>query len=149
MKRYAWLLFLVLLYQFSSAQSGVVRGVIIDTAEQKPVPNSVIAILGIDSTLLSFTRSDGKGAFQLSQLPTGTFRILVSSSRFADYSDLINIQLPVTELGRIALTSKIVLLNEVIVWNRSPFRVKGDTTEFIADSFLLKEGATVEDLLKK
>jgi hypothetical protein len=47
------------------------------------------------------------------------------------------------------MVQKAVLLKEVIVHSVGAIRIKGDTTEFVADSFKVKEGATVEDLLKK
>ena len=47
------------------------------------------------------------------------------------------------------MLQKAILLKEVIVHNTGAIRIKGDTTEFVADSFKVKEGATVEDLLKK
>ncbi len=53
------------------------------------------------------------------------------------------------DLGNIALTNKGTLLKEVIVRTGSAIRIKGDTTEFTADSFVVKDGGTVEDLLKK
>ena len=53
------------------------------------------------------------------------------------------------DLGKISLLQKAILLKEVIVHNTGAIRIKGDTTEFVADSFKVKEGATVEDLLKK
>ncbi|HEX6334546.1 MAG TPA: outer membrane beta-barrel protein, partial [Flavisolibacter sp.] len=41
------------------------------------------------------------------------------------------------------------MLDAVFIRSAGGIRIKGDTTEFIADSFHLKEGATVEELLKK
>ena len=44
---------------------------------------------------------------------------------------------------------KANLLKDVIVTHRSAINIKGDTTEFAADSFKVQPNATVEDLLKK
>jgi len=41
------------------------------------------------------------------------------------------------------------LLNAVVIRSAGSIRIKGDTTEFVADSFHVKDGATVEELLKK
>ncbi|MGM3372117.1 hypothetical protein, partial [Escherichia coli] len=52
--------------------------------------------------------------------------------------------------NQLALITKARLLEEVIVRQKvSPIRMKGDTLEFLADSFKVKEGASVQDLLKK
>ncbi len=38
---------------------------------------------------------------------------------------------------------------QAIIIRQSAIRIKGDTTEFTADSFHVKPNATVEDLLKE
>jgi hypothetical protein len=149
MRQYIWLAILVLFCQIAKAQLGTLKGSVIDTAEKKPIARAVVALLDKDSTLLFFTRSDQKGNFQLLELPFGEYKILVTSSSFADFSEFITIKETVHDLTAIPLTGKLVLLQEVIVRNTNPIRLKGDTTEFVADSFAVKEGATVEDLLKR
>ncbi len=53
-------------------------------------------------------------------------------------------------MGIISIILKAKLLKEVIVHNTAgAIRIKGDTTEFAADSFKVQPNATVEDLLKK
>ena len=53
------------------------------------------------------------------------------------------------DFNQIALNTKAHLLQEVIVKQTiAPIRFKGDTMVFMADSFKVKPGATVEDLLK-
>src|SRR5690606_31616646 len=52
--------------------------------------------------------------------------------------------------GTIPMISKTHLLNEfVLKVQRGAIKIKGDTTEYMADSFFVKDGANVEDLLKK
>ena len=41
------------------------------------------------------------------------------------------------------------LIQEVLVRGRSAITIKGDTVEYAADSFAVREGATVEELLRK
>jgi hypothetical protein len=100
------------------------------------------------AALVTFTRTDKNGRFQLSQIPIGKYTLLVTFPRFADFTEDVDVKED-TDLGNLALTSKSTLLKEVIVRSGSAIRIKGDTTEFTADSFVVKEGATVEDLLKK
>jgi hypothetical protein len=144
------LLYFLFTSQVSFAQRATVSGNVADTAEQKKAANAVVLLSRkSDSTLVAFTRTDKNGTFQLFQIPMGTYQLLVTFPKFADFTDEINVKDPVQDLGTIALTSKSTLLKEVIVRSGSAIRIKGDTTEFTADSFIVKEGATVEDLLKK
>ena len=39
---------------------------------------------------------------------------------------------------------KRTLLEEVVIRTNASIRIKGDTTEFVADSFKVRDGATVE-----
>ena len=144
---------LVFLAGFSTAsisQSASLSGTILDTAENKMLQHAVISLLHKkDSTLAHFTRSTSGGRFLFPQVVPGKYVMLVSFPRFADMVDEIEVKEPSTDLGRIALTLKSVVLQEVIVHSGAAIRIKGDTTEITADSFSVREGATVEELLKK
>ena len=132
-----------------SAQNLAVKGTVIDTAENKNVTHAVISLLQKkDSTLSHFTRTDAAGKFRITGVVPGKYVVLVTFPRFADYADEIEVVDKEVDLGKLSLTLKSTLLKEVIVRSGSAIRIKGDTTEFTADSFAVKEGATVEDLLK-
>ena len=76
--------------------------------------------------------------------------LLITYPKFADFADIIEVKIqPETDLGTIPLTLKAKLMDAVIIKSAGAIRIKGDTTEFVADSFKLKDGATVEDLLKR
>jgi hypothetical protein len=138
------------LFQTVSAQT-TVMGRVIDTLEKKNLQNVVISLLQkSDSTLFSFSRTNKNGEFHISNVAPGSYIMLVTYPKFADFADVVEIKdQPVNDLGPIPLTLKAALLDAVIVRSSGGIRIKGDTTEFIADSFKVKEGATVEDLLKK
>lgn len=145
---------LVLLFCFSAAalsQSVSIKGTITDTSEKKNLSNAVITLLTKkDSILIKYTRSDKDGNFILSKIDSGNYILWITYPKFADYTDALHIK-PVTDvnLGTIPLTLKSVILQEVVVRTNNAIRMKGDTTEFTADSFHVKEGATVEELLKQ
>src|ERR1700694_5141043 len=135
---------------FSFAQENSVRGRISDTLEKKNLPNGVISLLyKKDSSLAKFTRSDKNGQFSIAHVDSGKYVLLVTYPKFADYVDEVTVNGKDVDLGVISLTQSSILLKEVIIRSGQAIRIKGDTTEFIADSFAVKEGATVEDLLKK
>ena len=134
----------------ASAQTATLKGRIVDTLEKKQLPNAVVSLLNKkDSTLYQFTRTSRDGSFKLSNVHPGNYVLLITYPRFADFAEEIELKDEDKDLGPVPLTQKSALLAAVIIRNTSPIRIKGDTTEYIADSFAVKEGATVEDLLKK
>lgn len=145
---------LVVLLAFSSAaisQSSVIRGQVTDSSEKKNLVNSSISVMRTkDSVLVAFTRSDQAGNFAFKELPKQKYLVMVTHPRYADYVEQIDLTSNNTpDLGKIFLTLKSQLLEEVIVKNVGAIRIKGDTTEFKADSFYLRPGSTVEDMLQK
>ena len=57
-------------------------------------------------------------------------------------------QQKIIDLGKIELINRGTLMDEVIVVG-APIVVKEDTVEYRADAFKVREGAVVEDLLKR
>ncbi|HEU4472467.1 MAG TPA: TonB-dependent receptor [Flavisolibacter sp.] len=133
------------------AQLSTVRGKVADTLEKKNLQHAVISLLRkTDSTLFTFTRTDRNGQFTLPNVEPGKYRLLITYPKFADFTEDIEINArPETDLGTIPLTQRTRLLDAVVVRSAGAVRIKGDTTEFVADSFKVREGATVEDLLKR
>src|SRR6476646_6010015 len=86
----------------------------------------------------------------MSNIPAGIYVIMITYPKYADFADEVKLTAAKPfDLGKVSLLTRAILLKEVIVHNTGAIRIKGDTTEFVADSFKVKEGATVEDLLKK
>ncbi|HJW18381.1 MAG TPA: carboxypeptidase-like regulatory domain-containing protein, partial [Flavisolibacter sp.] len=144
-------IFLLLLSNLAIAQQPSLSGTVTDTLGKKPLANAVVTLLQKkDSTLYKFTRTDKDGNFQLPKVDSGKYVLLVSFPRFADFADEVVVK-PAgnNSLGTIPLTLKSQLLDAVVIRSAGAIRIKGDTTEFVADSFHVKEGATVEELLKK
>lgn len=84
----------------------------------------------------------------MQQNKEGQFILIVSYPQFADYIDRLNLDLNKDlDLKKIFLNTKVHLLKEVIVKNTvSAIRIKGDTTEFRADSFKMTPNADVQEL---
>jgi hypothetical protein len=66
-----------------------------------------------------------------------------------DYFDGFEVKSSPIDFGTIYLTPKSKLLSEVIVKSGSPIRIKGDTLVYTADSFKVRAGANVEELLRR
>jgi hypothetical protein len=151
MRKFLSGLFFLVLVQIASAQQPSVTGVISDTLSHKNLSNAVVSLLQRkDSTLYKFTRTDKNGVFVFTTVMPGKYVLLITYPKFADFSDEVEVKnQPQNNLGAIPLTLKSRLLDAVVVRSAGAVRIKGDTTEFVADSFHVKEGATVEELLKK
>jgi len=153
MKKTTALLVVILAISFPVfSQQAALKGTVIDTSEKRNLSNTIIALLRpADSVLVSFTRSNKDGQFALQKLSPGKFIIMVTRPTYADYFDRVEVAAgTAVDLGHISMTLKSQLLAEVVVQHKlGAIRIKGDTTEYIADSFKVAAGSTVEDLLKK
>ena len=133
------------------AQSSHITGSVADTLDKKSLGNASILLLRpADSILLQHTRSDAAGHFQFQHVAVGHYLLLVTYPAYADYVDEIEVK----DSGALALPPvpmvlKSTILESVVVKGVGAVRIKGDTTEFNADSFRTEAGASVEDLLKK
>ncbi|HUC82660.1 MAG TPA: TonB-dependent receptor [Flavisolibacter sp.] len=140
----------LLLLSLNLVAQSPVKGSVRDTMDKKFLPNAVVALIQKkDSSLYKFVRTAKDGSFQFPQVAAGKYQLLVSYPKFADYTDDIEIKTEPLNLGAIPLTQQAQLLQAVIIKSAGAIRIKGDTTEFVADSFKVREGATVEELLKK
>ena len=151
MRKFLYVFVLSLISQAVFCQTTSIKGTVRDTVEKKTLSNAVVSLLRTkDSVLIKFTRTDTHGSFSIANLSKGDYIMMITYPKFADYADKIT--LPASgelDLATIPLTPKSVLLAEVIIRNNAAIKIKGDTTEFTADSFKVKEGATVEELLKQ
>ena len=128
-----------------------ISGSIADTLEKKNLGNgSVLLLRPADSILVRHTRTSATGSFQLT-VPPGRYLLLITYPYYADYVDTLDIKdTSAYVLPPIGMVLKSKLLETVVVsGSKGAVHIKGDTTEFNADSFRTQPGASVEDLLKK
>ena len=136
----------------ANAQQLVIKGAVIDTINHQPLDQAVISLLrSKDSVLVQFVRTNSKGQFQLKGVVPAKYIILISYPNYADYVDQIQVATDqVNDLGNIPLLTKVQLLEEVIVKQKiAAIRMRGDTTEYRADSFRVSANANVQELLRK
>src|SRR4029079_7940888 len=115
--------------QVASAQQSSIKGRIVDTLEKKNLQNAVVAILKkSDSSLLSFTRTNKNGEFLIPHVKPGSYVMLVTYPKFADFADQIEVKdQPENDIGAVPLTQKASLLEAVIIKSAGAVRIKGDT----------------------
>lgn len=135
----------------SFAQTSVIKGQITDSVDKKTASNAVISLLRkSDSILVKFTRAAKDGQFSFDNIKTGSYILMATHPFMGDYFDTLRVEAGSTnDLGRVYMTPKTKLLAEVILKTGSPIRIKGDTTVYTADSFKVRAGANVEELLRR
>ena len=135
----------------SYSQTAIIKGTVNDSFDKKNLVNTSIALLRkSDSTLAKFTRADKEGNFLLTGLKPGNYILMNTHPYLGDYFDNIELKAGETlELGKLYMTPKTKLLEAIIVRTGSPIRIKGDTTIYTADSFKVRAGANVEELLRR
>ena len=131
----------------------LIRESISDTVEKVKLQNAAVTVLQAnDSILVKFGYVKTDGSFMLDGLSRGKYILLVSYPDYADYVESFSLDSanPSQDIGNIPMTPKSRLLQEVIVkGTASQMKIKGDTTEFNANAFVIQPNAKVEDLLKQ
>ncbi|MWB93325.1 outer membrane beta-barrel protein [Flavobacterium sp. GA093] len=145
--------FLFLSNVLQAQKKGTVKGFVGDTINNSSLAGASISVLRAqDSILVQFTRAKENGAFELNNIKSGKFILLVSYPKYADFVDLFAVdstQLMI-DYGKINLEDKGRLLSEVIIkGNRAAMKIKGDTLEFDPKAFKIAPNAKVEDLIKQ
>ena len=137
---------------FGQVTDGQIKGKLIDTSSKQILSDATISVIDTkDSSLITYTLSDKSGAFEIKNIDTGKFRLLISLQGYEAFKKEFSItseKLSV-DMGELILIKEYKTLQEVVVTDVAPVMVKGDTIAFRADAFKTKPNATVEDLLKK
>ncbi len=132
------------------SQTAALKGTLQDTSNYKPMAYSAVVLIKRDSTIYKKQFTNNNGAFSFINLLPDTYRLLIAKPGFADYEEILRFQANETkDLGSISLISKANLLKEIIIKDRQAIKIKGDTVEFLVDSFLVNKSANVEELLKR
>jgi hypothetical protein len=144
------LLLICLLATRATAQPYTLKGSVADTLNKANLERASVSLIRAkDSVLTTFTRTDAAGAFQLRVDSLGRYILLVSYPGFANYIDGVTLK-GNEQLAPIGLVSRTHVLQEFVLKKKAAaIVIKGDTTEYAADSFAVRSGASVEELLKK
>ncbi len=124
-------------------------GMIADQADNGPLTNASVVLLDQDSIMKYFVRADENGKFQIKTVAPGSYLLLVSYPKFEVYSQKIEVENKDLNLESIKINSQINLIEEVIIKQKLPITIKGDTIEYDAGSFETEKNAKLEDLLRR
>ena len=148
---------MILLFSFTitttAQRNGSVKGIAYDTLSKKPVASATITLLlKKDSSLISFTMTDNSGRFELTGIPNGEYRLLITHLNYHNSNKYFSITdaNKNANLDNIVMNDKAKLMDEVVVQSEAPpVTLIGDTVQYNAGSFKTQPNANVEDLLKK
>ncbi|MFD1769452.1 outer membrane beta-barrel protein [Sphingobacterium suaedae] len=141
------LLVLLVVVQYAGAQS--IRGIVVDQADDKALENASIVLLDSDSIMRYFTRATETGTFQFNNVKNGEYLLLTTYPKFEIYSQRISVHNKKIDLEAIKIRSQSNLLEEVVINQKIPIKIKGDTIEYDAGSFETEKNAKLEDLLRR
>lgn len=153
MKQVFYLLLALLCFQVSAAQqTSEITTIVIDSINQTKMINaSIIITRSSDSIIVVSGRTQPGGYCTLTLRDTGTYQLYVLYPGYVDYYKKLHIsEFQNKKFFRSTLLPVAHLLEEVVVKNEvKKIKIKGDTIEYRADSFITDLNATVEDLIKK
>lgn len=135
----------------SFSQQNKISGYITDTSSGKKLGQAVVSLIRTQDSILSkFTRTNDEGFFELKNIPQGKYIFMISYPGYAEYVDEVDINGDVALNKTVTIIPRSKLLEEIIIQQKvSAIRIKGDTTEYKADSFKVDANANVQELLKR
>src|ERR1035437_10159966 len=101
-----------------SQKSGAIKGIAYDSIAKQPVANATITVLQKkDSSLISFTMTDNLGRFEITSIPNGAYRLLITHVSYhnSSRSFIVSDEHKTIDLGTIILYDKSTVLKEVII----------------------------------
>jgi len=131
---------------------GIIRGQLSDSSGKQPIMDATVSVINSkDSSLTSFVLTSRKGDFEIKNLLSGDYRLIISSKGFEEISRNLSIstEKKIIDLGTLMMNKDYKMLEGVVVTTESPIVVKNDTVQFNTSGFKTIPNATVEDLLKK
>lgn len=132
-------------------QSNRISGTITDTSTGKQLGRAVVTLIrSQDSILAKFTRTNEQGYYEINNIPNGKYVLLVSYPGYAEFVDELDMNGDVVLSRNATIIPRSKLLEEIIIQQKvSAIRIKGDTTEYKADSFKVDANSNVQELLKR
>jgi hypothetical protein len=128
-----------------------VKGTVIDSSNNKPIDKAVIGLVVKDKpTDTTYTFTNDKGEFSFATVPASNFSVVITNSGYGPVAKYVPVKQTekAINIGTVIIAPRGKLLDELVV-RSAPIVIKEDTVEYRADAFKVKEGAVVEDLLKK
>jgi uncharacterized membrane protein YgcG len=149
MKRFIlWVVVYSALLTNVKAQS--VRGVVVDKADNTPLPGATVNLhRQLDSTV-STTITNKNGVFVFENINSGNYTLKISSVGYEVLENPVVLSDSSIDVGRLSIAKVAKVLTPVTINSSAPpVRQKVDTLEYSANAFKVNPDANAEDMLKK
>ena len=135
----------------AKAQNVTIDGTIVDSISKRTLTSATVSLAKAkDSSLITFTRANEDGFFQLKNVAPGKYLLSVS---YVGFQHLwLGIKVGATDklsLGNIYLADASQTSTVTVTARRPPVVINGDSIEFNSENFKTVPNAVVEDMLKK
>ncbi|HRS53622.1 MAG TPA: carboxypeptidase-like regulatory domain-containing protein [Bacteroidales bacterium] len=136
---------------FVYGQNVSIRGIIIDSKTEVPIPGAAVMLKNtLDTNKIIGVVTDKDGNFKFNNVLSGNYKLQVSFLGYKMQEQIIKVKNTDIIIPPIKLVEDIVLLKEITVeTNQVRVEQKGDTTEINANAYKTNPDATAEDLVKK
>ncbi|SDT18161.1 CarboxypepD_reg-like domain-containing protein [Mucilaginibacter mallensis] len=148
LKYYLAILILLITVQSYGQTGRVIKGTVIDSTKQT-IPGATVKLLaGADSLV---TGTDANGAFIFPSVKASQISLVISSIGYDPIRRRIMLDNAITPviLRPIILKNSSTTLSTVNIISVNPVKIKEDTIEFNAAAYKVRDGAMVEDVIKK
>ena len=135
----------------AKSQTVTIEGTVMDSILKRTLTSATVSLAKAkDSALISFTRANDDGYFQIKNVAPGKYLLSVS---YVGYQHLwLGIKVGATEklsLGNVYLADASQMSTVTVTARRPPVVINGDSIEFNSENFKTVPNAVVEDMLKK
>ena len=154
LRRYVFLMLIFLLgVLHAAAQGGLLSGRIIDGESREALPRATVQLYKIgnaDTTFVSGTYTDTRGAFALNGVGQGSYLVKATFLGYKQLQRSVNkTNSRALALGDMVMDVDAVQLNEAVITANIPKMViKDDTVVYNADAFRVPEGSVIEALVE-
>jgi hypothetical protein len=147
--KYFFAAIIILISAHVFAQTGrIVTGIVKDTTGITLPGTTVKLFIGKDSTVAA---TDATGRYTFKTVTSNQFSLVVVSIGYQGIKRKYNLAPgnTIAELAPIVLKADAVMLSGVTITDVNAVKVKEDTIEYNAAAYKVREGAAVEDAIKK
>lgn len=150
MKLLSALIFLIFSTFSLYAQSGSIKGIIIDFQTKKALSGASIQLTKLNDSSKSFTKTNNKGVFALENIRKGRYIFKVTYTGYLKIERNLVISDVELDMGTISLNSTDLQLEGITVEADTPTSEQlGDTTQYNATAYKSNPDANAEDLIQK
>ncbi|MDB4908163.1 MAG: TonB-dependent receptor [Gemmatimonadetes bacterium] len=136
-----------------AAAPGELHGVVVNGASKRPLPNAVIELTrGADSTIRGRANAAADGAFRITGLALGTYRVRVRSLGYAPrlLPAVLSTATPILDLGTVALAASTVQLEKLVVTGgqTKDVQLNPDRNTYVVRDMPSTKGGNALDVLR-